>query len=228
MLSGFSATGSAARRAISRTSSFAKFAEGKFAARKLFLRKPPEKIGLILCGIECAKKLEAASGFVAANPGVVAGGETIGADLASHAEQRLKLHVGVAVGASDRSASAEIVLHERAHDAIFKLMLEVYDVVGKVKMLRDALGVVDIVERAAAMLRRALSGERTLQFGQAALIPELHGKPDDGASLLLQNGGDGRRIHSARHGDSDEPGLSFSADRQRRFELRSIRHLSFN
>jgi hypothetical protein len=94
-------------------------------------------------------------------------------------------------------------------------------------MLRDALGVVDIVERAAAMLRRALIGEGTLQFGQAALIPELHGKPDDGASVLLQNGGNGGRIHSTRHRDSDESGLSFCADRQRRFELGSIRHLSF-
>jgi hypothetical protein len=92
-------------------------------------------------------------------------------------------------------------------------------------MLRDALGVVDIVERAAAMLRRALIGEGTLQFGQAALIPELHGKPDDGASVLPQNGGDGGRIHSARHGNGDESGLSFSADRQRRFELGDFRHL---
>src|SRR5258708_30001472 len=174
-----------------------------------------------------AKKLEAAGGFVAADPGVVAGGETIGADLASHAEQRVKLHLSVAVGASDRSASAEIVLHERAHNAIFKVLLKVYDVVGKVKMLRDALGVVDIVQRAAAMLRRAVIGEGTLQFGQAALIPELHGKRDDGASVLLQNGGNGGRIHSTRHRDSDESGLSLSTDRQHRFKLGSVRHLSF-
>jgi hypothetical protein len=144
----------------------------------------------------------------------------IGTDLASHAEQRLELHISVAVGAGDGSASAKIVLDEGAHNASFKLVFEVYDVVRKIKMLRDAFGVVHIVQRAAAMLCWSI----TLQLRQATLIPELHGKPDDGASTLLQNGGDGGRIHSTGHGDGDESGLSFRADRRRRFELGSFVH----
>ena len=96
---------------------FGQFAEREFAARELLLRKSPQKIRLIFCSIERAKKLEAAGGFIAADAGVVPGSEAIGADLASHAEERFELHIGVAVGAGDGSASAEIVPHERAHDA---------------------------------------------------------------------------------------------------------------
>ena len=64
------------------------------------------------------------------------------------------------------------MLDERANDAGFKLLFEVDDVVREVQLLCDALGVVDIVEGAATMLRRAVA----LQFGQAALIPKLHGQ----------------------------------------------------
>ena len=92
------------------------------------------------------KKLEATGGVVAADTRVVASSKAVGTNLASHAEKGLELHIGVAVGASDGSAAAEIVLHERAHDAIFELMLEVDDVMRKIEVLRDAFGVVDIVE----------------------------------------------------------------------------------
>src|SRR5262245_16873811 len=74
-------------------------------------------------------------------------------------------------------------------------------------MLRDALRVVNIVERAAAMLRGAFA----LQFWQAALIPQLHGEANDGTRLLLQNGSDGRGVDSAGHCDGDEAGTRFSA-----------------
>lgn len=78
------------------------------------------------------------------------------------------------------------------------------------------------------MLRRAVS----LKFGQAALIPKLHGQADDRAALLLQNGGNGGRVHAAGHGDGDEAGMSFRADGKRRFELGDFRHfpvhLQFN
>jgi hypothetical protein len=57
----------------------------------------------------------------------------------------------------------------------------------KIQVLGDALGIVDVVERAAAVLLGAVA----LQFWEAALIPELHGEADDGAALFLENGGDG-------------------------------------
>src|SRR5208282_700195 len=81
-------------------------------------------------------------------------------------------------------------------------------------MLRYALRVVHVVERAAAML----GGAGALQFGEAALVPELHGEADDGAALLLEDGGDGRRVHATRHGDRDQAELRFLA-RGERIEL---------
>ena len=81
-----------------------------------------------------------------ADASVVAGGEAIGANLASHAEQRFELHIGVAVGAGNGGASAEIVPYEGTDDAVFKLVLEVDDVVRKIEVLRDAFSVVDVVE----------------------------------------------------------------------------------
>src|SRR5262245_20250923 len=138
---------------------------------------------------------------------VVAGGQAIGADLASHAKEGLKLHVGVAVGAGDGSAPAEIVVYEGSDDALFKLLLEVDDVVREIQMLRDALGVVDIVEGAATVLRWPIC----LELGQPALIPELHGKADDGPSLPLENGGNCGRVHTTGHGDGNQTSLKIDA-----------------
>src|SRR5215470_11227985 len=98
-------------------------AEREFAARKLILREAPEKIGLVLRKIEGAEKLEAAGGLVAADARVVPGGQAIGADLASHAQQWLELHIRIAVGASNGRASAEIAVDERADNPVFELVL---------------------------------------------------------------------------------------------------------
>ena len=41
----------------------------------------------------------------------------IRADLARHAEERLKLYVGVAIGAGDGRASGEVLVNKRTNDA---------------------------------------------------------------------------------------------------------------
>jgi len=128
--------------------------------------------------------------------------------LARHAKERLEFYVVVAVSAGDGSAAAEVIVHEGANDAIFKLALEIHDIVRKIQVLRDALGVVDIVEGAAAML----GGAVTLKFRETALIPKLHREADDWTRLFLQYGSDGRRVDAAGHGDGDEAGLRFRAD----------------
>jgi hypothetical protein len=69
----------------------------------------------------------------------------------------------------------------------------------KIQMLRYALGIVDVIEGAAAVLLGAIA----LQFRQTALVPELHGEANDRVALFLENGGDGGRVHAAGHGDSD-------------------------
>jgi hypothetical protein len=114
-------------------------------------------------------------------------GQTLGTNLARHAQKRLELHVRVAVGASNRSAAGEILIDEGAHDALLELLLEVHYVMRKIQVLGDTLGVVNVVERTAAVLLGAVA----LQFRQAALIPELHGEADDRAALFLEDSGDG-------------------------------------
>jgi hypothetical protein len=69
---------------------------------------------------------------------------------------------------------------EGTHDALLELILKIHHVVREVQVLRDTLGVVDVIERAAAVLR----GTFTLKFGEAALIPKLHSETDDGVALL--------------------------------------------
>ena len=72
-------------------------------------------------------------------------------------------------------------------------------------MLRYRLGVIDVIERAAAVP----CGAGALKFGEATLIPELHGEAHDSAALLLQERGNGGRVDAAGHGDGHEaaPGL---------------------
>ncbi len=57
------------------------------------------------------------------------------------------------------------------------------------------------------MLRGAVS----LKLGKAALVPELHREAYDGAALLLQEGSNGGRVHSAGHGYRDEVAPGFGA-----------------
>jgi hypothetical protein len=77
----------------------------------------------------------------------------------------------------------------------------------KIQMLGYGLGVIDIIERAATVLR----GTVALKFGEAALVPELHGEADDSPALLLQESGNGGRVDASGHGYGDEAALSFSA-----------------
>src|SRR5258708_5987968 len=126
-------------------------AQGEIASRKLFLREAPEKVGLVLGFVARAPQFPAAGLIVLANSRVVTGGKTLGADLACHAQERLKLYIRIAIGAGDGSAAGEILVHEGTHNARLELLLEVHHVVWKIQVLRYGLGVVDVVERAAAV-----------------------------------------------------------------------------
>jgi hypothetical protein len=56
-----------------------------------------------------------------------------------------------------------------------------------------------------------LRGAIALQFGQAALIPELHGETNHGTALLLKERSDSGGIDATGHGHSDETALRFGA-----------------
>jgi hypothetical protein len=71
--------------------------------------------------------------------------------LAGHAEKRFELYISVAIGAGNGRTTTKIVADERTHDAVFELVLEIDYIMRKVEMLGDAPGVVDVVERTAAM-----------------------------------------------------------------------------
>ncbi len=65
-------------------------------------------------------------------------------------------------------------------------------------MFGDAAGVVHVIVRAAAVRGRgAVCG---LHFGEAALIPQLHGEAEDGVAAVVEDGGDGGAIDAAAHG----------------------------
>ena len=134
------------------------------------------------------------------------GSEADGTDLSRHAKQGIKFNVGIAIGAGDGSAAGKILIDEGADDFGFELVFEIDHVVRKIEMLSDALGVVYVVDGAAAVLCRAGG----LQRGEAALIPELHGETDDGAVLFLHQRGDYRAVDAAAHGYGDDLGVLVS------------------
>jgi hypothetical protein len=67
---------------------------------------------------------------------------------------------------------------------------------GETEMLGDGSRVVHIIERATAVLHRAIR----MKLGEAAVVPELHGQSHDGLVQLAQDGRDRGRIHAAGHG----------------------------
>jgi len=64
-------------------------------------------------------------------------------------------------------------------------------------VLRDALGIVHILERAAALPVRAVE----IKLWQTTLIPQLHRQADDRKPSLHENRRYSRAIHPAAHGD---------------------------
>ncbi len=58
-----------------------------------------------------------------------------------------------------------------------------------------------------------------MQFGQATLIPKLHGEADYGAALLPEDGGDRGGVHATGHCDGDQAWLDVGADGKAALEL---------
>ena len=129
----------------------------------------------------------------------MAGGDAVGADLPRGGEQLVELHVVVAERARNRRAAFEIIVDERADHVVFEFALEIHHVERNAEMLGDAARVVDVVDRAAAMLR----GAARFFLRQAALIPELHREADDRLAAIVKHRRDRGAIDAAAHGDGD-------------------------
>src|SRR5262249_37866127 len=114
----------------------------------------------------------------------------------------IELQVVVAQAARDGRASGKILVDERAHHIALEAVFVIHHVVGNAEILGNAARVVDVINRAAAALRRDLRGH-TAPTTQAALVPELHGQTNHSVPLGAEYGRDGGRIHTARHGYRD-------------------------
>ena len=120
--------------------------------------------------------------------GVVAGGDFGGPDLARGEQKLIKLEVVVAQGAGDGGAAGEILADEGLDDIGLEARFLVDKVVGDAEAVGDAACIVDVVDGAAAALD---SFGHALVAGEAALIPELQGEPDEGVTLSGEEHGDG-------------------------------------
>ncbi len=125
----------------------------------------------------------------------MSGDEPIRADLARGCEQLIKFHVAVAERARNWRAAFDVIGDEWLDHILLEPIFEIHDVMRKLEMLGDALRVVYVVDGAAAMAAMTFAGE----FGQAALIPELHGEADDVFAAIAQNCGDGGTVDAAAH-----------------------------
>src|SRR5690348_966714 len=134
----------------------------------------------------------------------MAGGDLVGADLPRGDEQLIEFDMVVAESARNRRAPAKIIGDKGTHDSFLERLLKIDNIKREAEVVCDAARVVNIVERAAAMRRRASGRE----LGQAALIPELHGQADDRLTGRVQESSNSGAVHTAAHGDGSQSGLS--------------------
>ena len=161
-------------------------AERKKRTRELWLGEAEEEVGLVLCSISRPLQDPPPAAGVVFIDGVVAGGDTAGADAAGGLNEGIELEVVVAERAGDGRAAMEILVDEGADDVLLEAGLLVDDVVGDAEVLGYAAGVVDIIEGAAAA---GLGSIRDAVLArEARLVPELKGQADDCRSVLREHG----------------------------------------
>src|SRR6185437_15180272 len=112
-----------------------------------------------------------------------------------HLQKLVKLDEVVTQRAWDWSAAGEILIHERLHYFLLELLFEVDDVVWNAKLRGDAPGVVNIVERTAAP--GCFLG---CEVGEAALVPKLHGHPDNRVAVTQQHARNRGTVDASGHG----------------------------
>lgn len=105
----------------------------------------------------------------------------------------------VAQAARDRSAPRKVLRDERPHHVILETLFLIDDVIRNAQRLGYSAGVVHIVDGATSALHRL---GHAMMACQAALVPQLKGETDNVVSLLTQQGRDGGRVHTSRHGYS--------------------------
>lgn len=164
------------------------FAQGEEGAGELGLGEAEEEVGLVLGAVGGTGEDPAVADGVEVIAGVVAGGDSLGTDLAGGEEELIELEVIVAEGAGDGGSAGEVLADEGANDFFFEAVLRVDEVVGDAEVLGYVAGVVDVVDGAAAAL---YAFGHAFAASEAALVPELEGEADEGMSLGVEKRSDG-------------------------------------
>ena len=153
--------------------------------RQLFLGQAEEKIGLVLAGIRRPLQDPARSLRIVLIASVVAGSNLLRPNLPGGQQQLVELQVVVAQAAGNGRAPGEVFVDEGANHIALEALLVVHHVVGNRQHLRHPPGVVYVVDRAAASLHLL---RHSILVCQPALVPQLHGQPDQVVSLRLEHG----------------------------------------
>ena len=167
---------------------FRQLANREGRPRELRLRQGEEEVGLVLRRVGAAPQ-QPASMRGLLNACVVSGRHLLGTQAARAVKERRKLQVAVAVRTGQWRAPRRVLANEVRDDRVLELAFEIQNVVWNTECVRDTLGVVQIVERAA-----------TAKGLLPSLIVELHRQADHVKTLLGEQGRGDRGIDAAGHG----------------------------
>lgn len=118
------------------------------------------------------------------------------AQVTGRVEQVVELYLLVAADAGNRRLPGDVAVGEGIDHRVLEALLVVEHVMRNAERLGDAARVVDVLPRAAGA-----GAVRRL-----AVVVKLQRHPDDVVASFLQEPGDNRGIHAARHGD-DHAGI---------------------
>jgi hypothetical protein len=167
-------------------------AEGEECGVELFLLEAEEEVGLVFFGVDGLEE-GGASGGVALDAGVVAGGDVGGAEGAGFGEEVAEFEFFVADDAGVGGASGAVFAGEVVDDHAFEFTGFIDDVMGDAEGVGDAAGVGDGLGAAAFVFGA----------GDAVLGPDFHGDADDVIALFFEEvGGDGG-VDASAHAEED-------------------------
>ena len=174
-------------------------ADRKAQDRELLLAKLVEHVGLVFALVGGSPQAVTVGTLIDAR--IVAGRQKVGAQRQRLAQEEAELDRLVAANAGIGRAPLQICLCEGVDDRRPKVVFEIQDVIGNAQPVGDPAGVLDRVQRTAAVVLVEVL-ERHL------LGPELEGDAEDVMALLTHQGRGDRRVDAAAHRDGDFHGCS--------------------
>jgi hypothetical protein len=153
---------------------------------QLGLVEPVQEVALVLQRVQALEQLEAAVHF--AHPGVVAGGDLVGAQAHGVVQEGLELDLGVAQHVRVGRAAGLVLAQELGEDAVLVLGREVDVLDLDAQHVGHRSGVQEVLARRAVL-------------AVVVVFPVLHEDADDLVALLLEQPGGDRGIDAAGQTD---------------------------